>query len=78
MSESRFEMVENGVGALMKMPVFRPKVLLVDLIIPEMDGWRFIEAVREERTTTACSSSCSRGWRIWSGCGAPRRSGFRT
>jgi CheY-like chemotaxis protein len=42
------EAAENGVAALLRMPGLRPKLLLVDLIMPEMDGWRFIDAVRAD------------------------------
>jgi CheY-like chemotaxis protein len=39
---------ENGVAALLRMPALRPKLLLVDLIMPEMNGWDLIDAVRKE------------------------------
>ncbi|HWW82253.1 MAG TPA: SIR2 family protein, partial [Vicinamibacterales bacterium] len=39
---------ETGVAALLRMPALRPKLLIVDLIMPEMDGWRLIDAVRAE------------------------------
>ncbi|HZS60957.1 MAG TPA: response regulator [Gemmatimonadaceae bacterium] len=39
---------ENGVAAMMRMAALRPKLMLVDLIMPEMDGWRLIDAVRKE------------------------------
>lgn len=42
------EAAENGVAALLRMPALRPKLLLVDLIMPEMNGWDLIDAVREE------------------------------
>jgi len=42
------EAAENGVAALLRMPGLRPKLLLVDLIMPEMDGWRLIDAVRAD------------------------------
>lgn len=31
----------------MRLPAHRPALILVDLIMPRMDGWRLIEIVRE-------------------------------
>jgi CheY-like chemotaxis protein len=42
------DVAENGVAAMMKMAAFRPKLMLVDLIMPEMNGWDLIDAVRAE------------------------------
>jgi two-component system chemotaxis response regulator CheY len=42
------ETAETGVDALLRMPALRPKLLIVDLIMPEMNGWDLIDAVRAE------------------------------
>jgi CheY-like chemotaxis protein len=42
------ETAETGVAALLRMPALRPKLLIVDLIMPEMNGWDLIDAVRAE------------------------------
>jgi CheY-like chemotaxis protein len=42
------ESTEDGIGALLRMPALRPRLLIVDLIMPRMDGWTLIEMVKKE------------------------------
>jgi len=45
-------LAENGYSALLKAATTRPNLLIADLSMPEMDGFRMIQAIREERDTT--------------------------
>jgi excisionase family DNA binding protein len=45
-------LAENGYSALLKVATTRPNLLIADLSMPEMDGFRMIQAIREERDTT--------------------------
>lgn len=40
------EAAEDGVGALLRLDGLRPRVMLVDLIMPNMNGWELIEKVK--------------------------------
>ncbi len=45
------EIAEDGREALSKLERLRPDVLLLDLMLPRMDGWEVIEALRADPTT---------------------------
>ena len=47
----RVETAEDGQEALSKLERLRPDVLLLDLMLPRMDGWEVIAALRADRTT---------------------------
>jgi len=38
---------ENGLEALKKALVFRPDIVVTDICMPVMDGWEFVEILRE-------------------------------
>lgn len=40
----------NGVDALALIPKVKPDVIIMDLVMPEMDGWQAIEALQEQDT----------------------------
>ncbi|WP_158221887.1 PAS-domain containing protein [Actibacterium pelagium] len=44
-----FEEAENGRVALEKLKTFRPSLILLDLMMPEMDGFEFAEAFRSNK-----------------------------
>ncbi|HEX4590352.1 MAG TPA: response regulator, partial [Gemmataceae bacterium] len=37
----------NGAVALAMLESVKPDVILLDMLMPEMDGWKFLEALRE-------------------------------
>jgi CheY-like chemotaxis protein len=47
------EEAENGRVALERMAVAEPALILLDLMMPEMDGFEFLEALRERRAGPA-------------------------
>ena len=42
----RVSTAADGMEACIRPPTLRPAVIMVDLIMPRMDGWRLIEVVR--------------------------------
>ncbi|MCF7844459.1 MAG: response regulator [Kiritimatiellales bacterium] len=40
--------VEDGAAALEKVKEFKPKAILLDLIMPKMDGFAFLEALKKD------------------------------
>ncbi len=42
------ETAENGVEGLEKMRSFQPNIVFVDLMMPQMDGFHFLEAVKSD------------------------------
>jgi CheY-like chemotaxis protein len=42
----KVEAIEDGIGALLVIPSLRPTLVIVDLIMPRMDGWKLIDALR--------------------------------
>jgi CheY-like chemotaxis protein len=47
----RVETAEDGQEALSKLERLRPDVLLLDLMLPRVDGWEVIEALRANPLT---------------------------
>ena len=45
------ETAADGETALKKAPFFRPDVILLDLKLPDMEGWRVAELLRENPKT---------------------------
>jgi two-component system, cell cycle response regulator DivK len=41
---------QNGRQALDKLKTFRPKFILCDLSMPEMDGWEMLHHLKQDRT----------------------------
>ena len=46
------EEAENGREALEKLHERRPKVVLLDVMMPDMDGWEFCDAKRRDPTVS--------------------------
>lgn len=44
-------LADNGYSALLKVAATQPNLLIADLSMPEMDGFRMIQAIREEVKT---------------------------
>jgi DNA-binding response OmpR family regulator len=49
--EPEYEVVEavNGLDALLKIPQYEPDVLIIDLMMPLMDGWQLAQRVRKHQ-----------------------------
>jgi two-component system chemotaxis response regulator CheY len=46
-------LARNGREALDRAVAFRPDLMLVDLMMPVMDGWQFVRACREKEWSAA-------------------------
>lgn len=44
----------NGIEAFQALKDFKPDVILLDLIMPEMNGFEFLEALRKDATHKSC------------------------
>ena len=53
--------VENGEAGLARLRFERPDVCVVDLMLPQLDGWRLIERAREEGIGTPIVVVSARG-----------------
>lgn len=42
----------NGIEALKLLDAARPSVILLDLMMPGLDGWAFLRAIRDQGVTT--------------------------
>ena len=42
----------NGIEALKLLDATRPSVILLDLMMPGLDGWAFLRAIRDQGITT--------------------------
>lgn len=47
------EIATNGIRALDKLETFKPDIILLDIIMPEMDGFEFLDALRKEKKDTS-------------------------
>lgn len=47
---TEFETAENGKEALEKVESFKPQIVLLDLMMPDVSGWDIIKAIREKYT----------------------------
>ena len=43
------KIVGDGESALKEVPVFKPNLILLDLMLPGMDGYQGVDAVRRQR-----------------------------
>jgi CheY-like chemotaxis protein len=60
----RVDEVENGRIALARIAARQPAVILLDLMMPEMDGFEFIDELRRnERTVNGSTATLNRLWR---------------
>lgn len=48
MNGYRVQLAENGVEGLKTLDLFRPDLIISDIMMPEMDGFEFLEAVRRQ------------------------------
>lgn len=44
----------NGIGAFQALKDLKPDVILLDLIMPEMNGFEFLEALRKDPAHKSC------------------------
>lgn len=44
------EVAEDGIAGLQKMRTFRPDIALIDLMMPRMDGFQVLDAVKADPT----------------------------
>ena len=49
----------SGIEALLTLPTFLPHVVILDLLMPEVDGWEWVKRVKEKRGLSNCKSSPS-------------------
>lgn len=47
------EMADNGKAAIEKLALLRPHVVIMDLALPEQDGWQTLAAMRANPNTLA-------------------------
>ena len=47
------ESASDGEEALEKVTSFRPAIVITDLVMPRMDGWRFLEVLRNDASLKA-------------------------
>jgi CheY-like chemotaxis protein len=38
----------SGIEALLTLPTFQPKIVILDLFMPEVDGWEWVKRVKEK------------------------------
>ena len=38
----------SGIEALLTLPTFRPQIIILDLLMPEVDGWEWVKRVKEK------------------------------
>jgi excisionase family DNA binding protein len=41
--------MSSAVDALLQMPVFHPQVMLIDLLMPEVDGWELVKRIQKQK-----------------------------
>ena len=47
---AEYETAESGQEALDKVESFKPQIVLLDLMMPDVNGWDIIKAIREKYT----------------------------
>jgi len=57
---------EDGKKALELVPVFKPDILLLDLLMPELDGFGVLEALRKDKDTTVAKTPVIVLSNLWS------------
>ena len=38
----------SGIDALLTVPVFKPQIVILDLLMPEVDGWEFVKRLKHK------------------------------
>lgn len=46
----KYETANNGKEALEKLKSFSPQIILLDLMMPDIDGWDLIKIIRKDHT----------------------------
>ena len=41
--------ISSAIDALLQLPVFNPHVMLIDLLMPEVDGWELVKRVQQQK-----------------------------
>lgn len=41
--------ISSAIDALLQLPVFNPHVMLIDLLMPEVDGWELVKRVQTQK-----------------------------
>jgi excisionase family DNA binding protein len=41
--------ISSAIDALLQLPVFNPHVMLIDLLMPEVDGWELVKRVQKQK-----------------------------
>ena len=41
--------LSSAIDALLHLPVFNPHVMLIDLLMPEVDGWELVKRVQKQK-----------------------------
>jgi excisionase family DNA binding protein len=41
--------MSSAIDALLQLPVFNPHVMLIDLLMPEVDGWELVKRVQQQK-----------------------------
>ena len=44
---AKYDKAESGKEALAKIDSFKPNIVLLDLMMPDIDGWEIIKSIRE-------------------------------
>ena len=44
--------MSSAIDALLQMPVFHPQVMLIDLLMPEVDGWELVKRIQKQKDFT--------------------------
>ncbi len=65
--------VNTARAALLAVPDFQPEVVLLDIGLPEMDGYEVARRLRAQNGTAP--HAARRGDRLWPTCGSPARAG---
>jgi DNA-binding NarL/FixJ family response regulator len=68
----------NGAAALEQFPVLQPDILLMDVMMPEMDGYEACARLRQRENGAVVPVLMLTGWTIWNRSIAPTKSAPRT